>query len=579
MALSPFKLFRDGRTCLTILGFRPFLSPGDLKIPLLTAIEEESHQFLARMLGLEVTRTGDTYVEIPFAASHPRHWKTMFVSVAGLLTWTAWLLATFGMLRDGLVNSPAAWILSAPAIFMLGLHLLFAYQKHSDIRRLFMLCPQSARLHSPGSGGADELIEFTSPAAHQVATRLRTILEEVGYDEHNRRLRGEHYSQHPLPWFGLSDSEKGQDTRYDSMLDELKAAGPKSPLWRTMLAFQLFMFSNTLSRDRLENLFQADTDLLEDLLEVKFLIRGQLPDRFRTNGLALISHRLSNGEIVYAFTRLESSEGRVYMGSDSITTLKGLTDPRLNFSQIGVDFGSGTGIQTIGTLKAHPDVTKIFLLDINPVAHNLSLFNASLNGVRDRVEIACNKNDLCDKLEGEKIRFGVSNPPFNPMPTELHVDENAQQAAPDLLDPDNERRIDFRKHSMIPGWGGTDGLTVIKDFLLIAADLATDGAPILLYSPVWSGVDGQPTKLHEFAATRGWKVTFDSYQDTLEAKRMAAVIMKSFTQENLQFIRFPKLFLPNYLNILEQYEQLGIETFAKGMATVYLHQGNTPATS
>jgi hypothetical protein len=29
----------------------------------------------------------------------------------------------------------------------------------------------------------------------------------------------------------------------------------------------------------------------------------------------------------------------------------------------------------------------------------------------------------------------------------------------------------------------------------------------------------------------------------------------------------------------EQYEQLGIETFAKGMATVYLHQGNTPATS
>ena len=60
---------------------------------------------------------------------------------------------------------------------------------------------------------------------------------------------------------------------------------------------------------------------------------------------------------------------------------------------------------------------------------------------------------------------------------------------------------------------------------------------------------------------------------------MAAVIMKSFTQENLQFIRFPKLFLPNYLNILEQYEQLGIETFAKGMATVYLHQVSRPATS
>ncbi|MBI82473.1 MAG: hypothetical protein CMJ81_04690 [Planctomycetaceae bacterium] len=579
MALSPLKFFRGGRTCQTLVGFRPLLSPGDLKIPWLTAIEEGSHQFLARMLGLEVTRSGATYVEIPFAASHPRHWKTMFVSAAGLLTWTVWLLVSLGMLRDGLVGSFGTSIVSAPAICMLGLHLLFAYQKHSDIRRIFMLCPQSARLHSPGSGGDDELVEFTSPAAHQIATRLRTVLDEVAYDEHNRRLRGEHYSKHPLPWFGLSEVEKSQDTRHDAMLNDLKAAGPKSPLWRTMLAFQLFMFSNTLSRDRLETLFQPDTELLEDLLEVKFLVRGQLSDRFRTNGLALISHRLSNGEIVYAFTRLESSEGRVYMGSDSITTLKGLTDPRLYFSQIGVDFGSGTGIQTIGTLKAHPDVTNIYLLDINPVAHNLSLFNASLNGVRDRVDIACNKNDLCDKLDGEKISFGVSNPPFNPMPTELHVDENAQHAAPDLLDPDNERRIDFRKHSMIPGWGGTDGLTVIKDFLLIAADLAIDGAPILLYSPVWSGVDGQPTRLQEFAETRGWKVSFDSHQDTLEAKKMAAVIMKSFTQENLQFIRFPKLFLPNYLNILEQYEELGIETFAKGMATVYLHQLNRPATS
>lgn len=77
----------------------------------------------------------------------------------------------------------------------------------------------------------------------------------------------------------------------------------------------------------------------------------------------------------------------------------------------GLELGSGTGCISINLLLDRPKL-RMIAVDIEPKAVELTLRNAKLHGVEDRIEVL--EGDLFQPVSGRKFDFIVSNPPYIP---------------------------------------------------------------------------------------------------------------------------------------------------------------------
>ena len=79
--------------------------------------------------------------------------------------------------------------------------------------------------------------------------------------------------------------------------------------------------------------------------------------------------------------------------------------------QIGFEPFVGSGIISISLLKYYPHL-KIIATDINKKACELTLKNARLHKVEDRILVVC--SNIADAIKIEKVDFLVANPPYIP---------------------------------------------------------------------------------------------------------------------------------------------------------------------
>ena len=78
--------------------------------------------------------------------------------------------------------------------------------------------------------------------------------------------------------------------------------------------------------------------------------------------------------------------------------------------------GIGLGIQLVAALKQHPGITTAIGKERDRRAANVSVFNAALNRVADRITIVESDLSLHAALDGCPVSVAMSNPPFLAMP-------------------------------------------------------------------------------------------------------------------------------------------------------------------
>ncbi len=290
---------------------------------------------------------------------------------------------------------------------------------------------------------------------------------------------------------------------------------------RQKRGLEFFMFAESLTREELELLFGEESrDRIDDFLNAGLLVQTD-DQRIRMNGLSILSKGLgqeNNGEVIYILAdslfrvgpeqdRLE----RVYVGPDSYDLVNKLQD--LDWlSGTGIDMGSGSGIQLIAALKLFPGLRKMVGFEKDRRAINVSKFNAYLNGVGDRVAIVENEGELEAAIEtnGNQVDFAISNPPFLPVPEFINVDPEdilalSKAKAIRIVDKESSPRISLRDLWPMSGWGGADGLTVLKPMLEILFPLIKPSGKIIAFGQFGGNASG-PTKIAEFMENvPGWQ--------------------------------------------------------------------------
>ena len=234
------------------------------------------------------------------------------------------------------------------------------------------------------------------------------------------------------------------------------------------------------------------------------------------NGLSLFSRRLPNGEAIHLFAdtppHFERRTGRqrVYIGADSYE----LVDRISRMGGINgycVEMGSGSGIQLVAALKQHPGITKAIGKERDRRAVNVSLFNAALNGVADRMAIVEGDNDFQAELDGRPVSLALSNPPFLAMPSWIDIDAVDRATVGDLANVrETDRGLQLDLQTLFPeaGWGGDDGLEVTKSFIEVLTPILVPGTPFVIYSQFAGDRDG-PTLLRAYSHRAGFQFSFE----------------------------------------------------------------------
>jgi hypothetical protein len=285
------------------------------------------------------------------------------------------------------------------------------------------------------------------------------------------------------------------------------------------------MFAESLAREELELLFGEESrHRIDDFLDAGLFVRTD-NQRIRMNGLSILSKTLgqqNNGEVIYILAdslfrvgpeqdRLE----RVYVGPDSYELVNKIRD--LDWlSGIGIDMGSGCGIQLVAALKLFPSLRKMVGFEKDRRAINVSKFNAYLNGVGDRVAIVENEGELeaAIELTGNQVDFTISNPPFLPVPEFINVDPEdilalSKAKAFRIVDKESAPRISLRDLWPMSGWGGADGLTVLKPMLKILFPIIKPSGRIIVFGQFGGDASG-PTAIAEFMGdVPGWQYEWE----------------------------------------------------------------------
>jgi len=369
---------------------------------------------------------------------------------------------------------------------------------------------------------------LSTDKARDLAQTLRRILEEVEFDRLNRELQrqlfGRDYDRAPYPFHSSPDRAVVDRSIIRRALDSYVQGFGLSMTVRQKRGLELFMFAESLTRQELEVLFGEESrDRIDDFLNAGLLV--QTDERIRMNGLSILSKGLgreNSGIVIYILAdslyrvgpeqdRLE----RVYVGADSYDLVSKLQD--LDWlSGTGIDMGSGSGIQLIAALKLFSGLEKMVGFEKDRRAINVSKFNAYLNGVGDRVAIVENERELEAAIEpnGNQVDFAISNPPFLPVPESINVDPEdvpalSKAKAIRIVDKESSPRISLRDLWPMSGWGGADGLTVLKPMLGVLFPVIRPSGRIIVFGQFGGNAIG-PAKIAEFmGGIPGWQYAWE----------------------------------------------------------------------
>ncbi len=443
-----------------------------------------------------------------------------------------------------------------------------------------------------------DLPEISTRKGKELAHALRRVLEEIEFDSVNRELQrelfGGNYVHAPYPLF---DSEIDYATIRAGLEFFVRNSGSKITL-RQKLGFEFLMFSENLTREHLEILLgEKSSRPIDDFLDVGLFVETG-SNRIRMNGLALLSKRLGreeDGAAVYIFADSrfrdhpdQNKFERVYAGLDSYELVNKLND-LVGLSGIGIDMGSGSGIQLIAALKLFPAVKKMVGYEKDRRAINVSKFNAFLNGVGDRATIVENEKELAAALGDDLVDFALSNPPFMPVPDAINVDRDdaeilSKAKAISIIGEKSAQQVSLRNMWPRSGWGGLDGVSILKPMLDILFPIIGPSGKIIVYAE-FAGNRTGPTKILEFIESHeGWEHSWEPLKPSfyymgsrrqpvlpsLPAQFMAVDVMGHILGG------YPELSQPPYSDILlgyadeilDMYQGLGITHFHKGFLTL-----------
>ena len=104
-----------------------------------------------------------------------------------------------------------------------------------------------------------------------------------------------------------------------------------------------------------------------------------------------------------------------------------------------LDVGCGYGVIGITIAKAHPR-TRVYMVDVNPVAVELARLNAKHNGVADRVTVLL--GSVYEPVNGMRFDLIASNPPLS---AGMDVVEEIVRGAPSHLSNGGSLQMVLRK--------------------------------------------------------------------------------------------------------------------------------------
>lgn len=308
--------------------------------------------------------------------------------------------------------------------------------------------------------------------AKEFSDLMQKVLREIDYDHLNSLIRWD-YSSAPLPNASRSWIHSDIQTLEGKHLSPREAAGIK-----------FFLLGEPLEFDDAQKIFGRHAGSIIDAGLTLGVFRRTETGTLGLNGLALVSHKLSGGKVVYAFcdeppwSEHALDRQRVYSGTDSYFMNAKLQTLR-DIDGVVAEMGSGSGIQLITALLLNDKVELALGIETEARARNVSLLNAHLNGVADRFAVGTHAGDLNNLLNGREIRLAISNPPFIAAPAHVNV-------APGTAE---EISIDLSMLFPAAGWGGEDGLIHTRKFVAALLPYMAENSQILIYSQFAKGAD------------------------------------------------------------------------------------------
>jgi methylase of polypeptide subunit release factors len=367
-----------------------------------------------------------------------------------------------------------------------------------------------------------DLPGLATPQGRDLAKVLRDVLRETHFDQVNRELRlrrdGGDYEIRPFPLPISPVDTQAMKNRLREMVKTSRTLDEVRLARRIQEAFTFFMFGESLHRKALEELFGEERKAILNTGAHLGLFINAEGQAMRMNGLSLFSRELRNGDVIYVLADTpphfdtRAAHQRVYIGADSYE----LVDRVSQMSRISgycVEMGSGSGIQIIAALKQRPAITKAIGKERDRRAIHVSLFNAALNGVEERMVVVDDNRDLKEATEGHPVVLAISNPPFIAMPAWIDIDPEDRPVLSTLMEvreTDRGLQGDLRTAYPEAGWGGEDGLAVTKQFVEALLPLLAPQAQVVIYSQ-FAG-DGQgPRVIEEYVqAVGGCHFAFDA---------------------------------------------------------------------
>lgn len=356
--------------------------------------------------------------------------------------------------------------------------------------------------------------------ARSLAHILNDILRAVHFDVVNRELRlpqyGGDYDVRPFPLPGSPVDVAAMKVRLRQGEKTSPTADEHRLARRIRYAFAFFMFGEALARDLVEQLFgKGEGRIIDEGLKLGLFVRAE-GQTIRMNGLSLFSRRLENGETIHLFADTppyfdrRTERQRVYIGADSYELMDRISRMRVN-SGCCVEMGSGSGIQVVAALKQHRGITTAIGKERDRRAANVSVFNAALNGVGDRITIIDSDLRLHAALDGCPVSVAMSNPPFLAMPRWLDLDASDRptvDAVADIRETEAGMQLDLQALFPEAGWGGDDGLEITKSFIASLAPILAPGTPFIIYSQ-FAGDHAGPMRIREYAQHAGFEFGFE----------------------------------------------------------------------
>jgi methylase of polypeptide subunit release factors len=371
------------------------------------------------------------------------------------------------------------------------------------------------------SADVDHLAGLATGRGHALAQACAGVVREVCFDQVNHDLRlpefGGDYAIRPFPLPNCPVDKLEMKARLRGAVRSARRSSEAVLARRIRYAFAFFMFGEALNQPALVELFGSERrTTVDEGLRLGLFVRSE-GQTIRMNGLSMFSRRLRNGAVVHAFadtpphfeTRL--AEPRVYIGADSYELVERVSTHG-EISGVCVDMGAGSGIQLIAALKQRCSITLALGVERDTRARHVSLFNAAINGVDDRIAVVRDDEELRRALDDRPIAFAMANPPFIAVPAWIDVsleDRALFSRLTDVRETDRGVEADLRPLFPAAGWGGEDGLAVTRRFIDALAPLMAPGSPVIIYSQ-FAGDANSPTVVErDIQARSGLRLSFE----------------------------------------------------------------------